>query len=215
MNAAERQVPMGIFDEMADRYDTPDRIQVADVNAKALQNHIGHSGKEKTAIDYGCGTGLVGLQLAGCFRRLLLVDSSPEMIRVVQKKIAESGFSNVQTLCTDFSIGTPPGLSADIVFLVQTLLHIPDTEAILRHLHGLLNPGGHLLVVDFDKNEAVSSDLLHNGFLQADLAAQMRRIGFADVSSKTIYHGKNIFMNQDASLFLMDAVRPKKTADEL
>ena len=33
----------------------------------------------------------------------------------------------------------------------------------------------------------------------------MLKIGYKDIQSKTIYSGNKLFMNQDASLFIMDA----------
>ena len=141
---------MGIFDEMATRYDRPERVQVANEIAAALRARLGTAGLGKHAIDYGCGTGLVGLQLTDCFQSLLLVDASPQMARVTQAKIESSGLANAQTLCADFSVSIPAGLSADVVFMAQVLLHIPDTGRILRQLYAVLNPGGRLLIVDFD-----------------------------------------------------------------
>jgi 2-polyprenyl-3-methyl-5-hydroxy-6-metoxy-1,4-benzoquinol methylase len=93
----------------------------------------------------------------------------------------------------------------DYIFAVQVLLHIQNTHDLLQKLHSMLKPGGHLIVVDFDQNPAVVSDLVHNGFIQSELAEQVKTIGFKDVVHRTFYRGKAIFMNQDASLFIMDA----------
>jgi hypothetical protein len=35
----------------------------------------------------------------------------------------------------------------------------------------------------------------------------MRHLGFKVGKSQTFYHGKNIFMNKDASLFMLDALK--------
>ncbi|MNC72357.1 hypothetical protein D3C75_1233980 [compost metagenome] len=89
--------------------------------------------------------------------------------------------------------------------MVQVLLHIRDVEPILSRLYEVLPAGGHLLIVDFDKNDKVVSDMVHNGFDQDELMELMRKIGFTDVQSKIFYTGNNIFMKQDASMFLLDA----------
>ena len=201
---------MNTFDEMAARYETPQRVQVAHAIAEALRPFLaGFSGE--SAIDYGCGTGLVGLQLAECFGHLLLVDASPQMVELVKDKIGRMGVPGAEALCADFSEGVPAGLSASCILMVQVLLHIPNTECILRQMHGILKPGGHLLIVDFDKNEAVRHERVHSGFVQADLARLMERIGYADVTCKTFHRAERYFMNQDATLFLMDAAKPEKT----
>lgn len=161
---------MGIFDGMAGRYDTEERARIAGIIADELRAQVG-DGAELDAIDYGCGTGLVGLRLADSFRSLLLVDASPAMIEQVQEKIARAGLANADTLCADFSLGPPPGCRADIVFMAQVLLHIPDTGNILRRLGTLLDSGGRLLIVDFVREESIPSDRVHNGFIPEELEA--------------------------------------------
>ncbi|MGN7470673.1 class I SAM-dependent methyltransferase [Brevibacillus sp. SAFN-007a] len=89
--------------------------------------------------------------------------------------------------------------------MAQVLLHIRDVEAVLSRLFDVLKEGGHLLIVDFDKNEQVVSAIVHNGFHQAELAALMTKIGYRQIQSKTFYHGRNIFMGQDASMFVLDS----------
>ena len=199
---------MSTFDEMAARYETPQRVQVANTIAGVIRPHLaGCAGKN--AIDYGCGTGLVGLQLAGCFGSILLVDASPQMVELVRDKIDQNGIPGASALCADFAGGVPAGLSADCILMVQVLLHIPDTKRILRQMYDVLNPSGHILIVDFDKNEAVTHERVHNGFVQADLADMMERIGYAKASSETFHHAARYFMNQDASLFLLEAMKPE------
>lgn len=195
---------MSLFDEMASRYDTGERAQVADIIAAQIRKRV-HGCGQKAALDYGCGTGLVGLQLADCFESLLLVDSAPQMLAQVRQKIEDRHLANASTLCADFLADVPLGLSADIILMAQVLLHIPDTGAILRKMHGLLNPGGRLLIVDFNKKESITHPKVHNGFHQVELMGRMAEVGFVNMRAETFYHGRNLFMNQDASLFLLDA----------
>lgn len=89
--------------------------------------------------------------------------------------------------------------------MVQVLLHIHDPEILLSRLYDVLNDGGHLLIVDFDKNEKVISDIVHNGFNQEELIDMMSAIGYKDIQSKTFYRASKIFMGQDASMFVLDS----------
>ncbi|MNZ92352.1 hypothetical protein D3C78_1113750 [compost metagenome] len=89
--------------------------------------------------------------------------------------------------------------------MAQVLLHIQDVEFVLTRLFDVLNEGGHLLIVDFDKNEKVASDIVHNGFNQAELTDIMTKIGYRNIRSKTFYTGNKIFMGQDASMFILDS----------
>lgn len=54
--------------------------------------------------------------------------------------------------------------------MTQVLLHIPDVEFVLSKLFDVLNKGGHLLIVDFNKNGNMVSDIVHNGFHQDELS---------------------------------------------
>lgn len=192
------------FEMIAGTYDTPERTQIAKVSADAIRGYLADA-KSKSAIDFGCGTGLVGMNLLDEFQSVLFLDTSPGMIDQINRKIAERNIRNAETLIFDFEREGLEGLRADYIFMAQVLLHIPDVQPVLSRLYEVLNDGGHLLIVDFDKNDKVASELVHNGFNQAELAAIMTAIGYKDVRSKTFYAGERIFMGQDASMFVLDS----------
>ncbi len=194
------------FEAMAGRYDTAERIAVAQAIARAIREQVHHA-HEKEAIDYGCGTGLVGLELTDLFRSVLFIDASPGMVEQVRRKIEAADTPGARAMCADFMAEPPPNVRADYIIVAQVLLHIPDIEPFLSRLRMALRPGGHLLIVDFDKNEAVESVLVHNGFEQPALVETLMKLGFTEAESKTFYHGEGIFMKKDASLFLLDAVK--------
>ena len=191
------------FDSIANSYDNPERTRIAMVASDAIKEYLGDT-RSKSAIDFGCGTGLVGMNLVNEFESLLFMDTSENMLDIVKKKITDVGALNARTLCFDFESSSQPDLRADYIFMAQVLLHIQDYEAVLAKLHAVLNDEGHLLIVDFNKNDKVVSELVHNGFDQEQLKALMLKIGYKDIRSKTIYSGTKLFMNQDASLFIMD-----------
>lgn len=189
---------------MAYRYDTADRIQVASIISDEIQAELSDT-KGRSAIDYGCGTGLIGFALADRFRSILFVDRSLEMLRQVQRKIDAADRSNASTLCADFSADIPTGLRADYILLSQVLLHTKNHFLLLDRLTDILLPGGHLIIVDFDKNEQISSDRIHNGFSQTELTSHLYSQGFSAISSHTFYNGEALLMNKPASLFLLHA----------
>ncbi|PJJ27248.1 class I SAM-dependent methyltransferase [Lacrimispora celerecrescens] len=192
------------FEIIADRYDTPERIQIAKVSSDAIREYVVDA-KSKNAIDFGCGTGLVGMNLRNDFNSMLFLDTSQNMIHQIEQKISNSNIQNAATLCFDFEKDSLSDLHADYIFMVQVLLHIKDFELVLSRLYETLEENGHLLIVDFDKNEKIASDMVHNGFEQAELTDVMTKIGYKGIQSKTIYSGSKIFMGQDASLFVLDS----------
>jgi SAM-dependent methyltransferase len=136
---------------------------------------------------------------------MLFLDTSPNMINQIEQKISEFNLQNVDTLCFDFEKEGLSDLRADYIFMTQVLLHIKDVEFVLSRLFDVLNEGGHLLIVDFDKNENIVSDIVHNGFNQAELTNMMTKIGYKNVQSETFYTGSKIFMGHDASMFILDS----------
>ena len=192
------------FEMIANNYDTPERVQIAKVSSDAIREYLVDT-KSKNAIDFGCGTGLVGMELLNEFKSIMFLDTSQNMINQVKQKISDANIDNASTICFDFETASLASIRADYIFMAQVLLHIKDIESVLSRLYDILNFEGHLIIVDFDKNENIVSDLVHNGFVQLKLTDVMTKIGYRDIQSKTIYTGSKIFMGQDASMFILDS----------
>ncbi|MCM2534641.1 class I SAM-dependent methyltransferase [Neobacillus pocheonensis] len=194
-----------VFEQMAKRYDTEERIELAKVIIEEVKPELRNS-KLKSLIDYGSGTGLISLELSDLVDSILLVDSSKQMLEVAKAKISHKGITNSKVLYSDFTQETPE-LKADIVLMSLVLLHIPDTKKILQELFNILNNGGKLIVIDFDKNDKINHPQVHNGFSHEELKQILSEVGFKSIEIKTFYHGNRIFMNQDASMFLSSSIK--------
>lgn len=130
-----------IFDMMANRYDTFDRIEIAKLISDAIREYLVDANKKK-AIDFGCGTGLVGMNLLNDFNYLIFLDTSQKMIDQIKQKIIDFNIENVATLCFDLEKESLLDLHADYIFMSQVLLHIKDVELVLSRLYDVLNLGG-------------------------------------------------------------------------
>ena len=194
-----------VFEQMAKRYDTEERIELANVIVKEVRPELQNS-KSKSLIDYGSGTGLVSLELSDLVDSILLVDSSQQMLEVAEAKISHKGITNSKVLYSDFTQETPE-LKADIVLISLVLLHIPDTKKILQELFNILNDGGKLIVIDFDKNDKINHPKVHNGFSHGELKKVLSEVGFTSIEIKTFYQGNCIFMKQDASMFISRSIK--------
>lgn len=62
------------FEMIANIYDTPERVHIAKVSSEAIRGYIVDT-KSKDAIDFGCGTGLVGMNLINDFHSMLFLDT--------------------------------------------------------------------------------------------------------------------------------------------
>ncbi|WP_342558524.1 class I SAM-dependent methyltransferase [Metasolibacillus sp. FSL K6-0083] len=192
-----------IFEMIASSYDTSERTEIAKLAANAIRERLVNA-TTKDAIDFGCGTGLVGMYLLNDFQSVLFLDASQNMVKQIQQKITEFDIQNASTLCVDIENESTKNLQVDCIFMAQVLLHIENTEFVLSKLYEMLKADGHLFIVDFDKNGNITSDMVHNGFEQKRLAELLAKIGYNNIQSKTFYYGEKIFMAQDASMFILD-----------
>lgn len=184
------------FDLMAKDFDTDDRIERAKVISDEIRSHI-VDGHNKTALEYACGTGLVGFQLINTFNTLLFVDCSAGMIEQVKQKLTRLGRATDSAVCGDFVAAAPNDLKVDYIFSSLALHHIKDTETIVSRLYDVLNDGGRLIIADLNTDNgdfhAEYPDYDgHNGFDRHALAQLAENAGFANVETKTFYHSSKI-----------------------
>lgn len=182
-------------------------LKIADAIRKAvpLNRHM-------SALDYGCGTGLLSFPLKDELGAILMADSSGGMLEVVAEKIAAQGVANMTALQLDLMADPPPAQRFDLIVTAMTLHHVPDTDHILRIFHDLLQPGGTLCIADLDKEDGSFHGPeidVHHGFDQADLGRRAAQAGFADEQFQTVFSiaKESETGTRDYPVFLMTARR--------
>ncbi|MFG3053324.1 class I SAM-dependent methyltransferase [Kitasatospora sp. NPDC048239] len=106
----------------------------------------------RTALDVGCGEGLLVRKLAQRAQSVTGVDSSGEMIRLARERSA--GLSRVSFSEADFLDGASCGLPAgayDFVSAVAVVHHV-EFERAVKAMVRLLAPGGRLVIVGLARN---------------------------------------------------------------
>jgi 2-polyprenyl-3-methyl-5-hydroxy-6-metoxy-1,4-benzoquinol methylase len=160
-------------------------LKIAQAIRRAVPLHPGMS-----ALDYGCGTGLLSFPLKHELGAILMADSSGGMLEVVAEKIAAQDVANMTTLQLDLLVDPPPAQRFDLIVTSMTLHHVPDTDHILRVFHGMLNPGGYLCIADLDQEDGSFHGPevdVHHGFDRADLGQRAAQAGFADIQFQTVF----------------------------
>lgn len=184
------------FDQLADKYDTKERLQISKYVTQKILDEVDIT--DKVLLDYGCGTGQVSLPLANYLKELKLYDTSEGMRRVVEQKVTDLHLSNVQMVTLD-TIG-----KSDIIILVQVLHHEKESQSLLESLYNLLKENGKLVIVDFAAEKTqLETKATHHGFNKEHLSNTLSSIGFSDVKSEVFYKGKNNFMHSDSEMFIM------------
>ena len=199
---------MNEFDKKAATWDEPKRAERAKVIARAISDLLPKD-TTLTALEYGCGTGLVGLELRDRFKELTLVDSSKGMLEVVREKLKDLSVKNIDVLDADSLAGTSKKF--DVIFSSMVLHHIPDTKKILSDWHGLMSAHGNLCIVDLDPDGGLFHDDGfdgHSGFDRGALGEQARVAGFTNIKFSTICDMQKIArdgVERTFTLFLMIA----------
>lgn len=151
-----------LFDNIAKKYDSEKQIHLAKKVQDKVKSELQET-SDKVLLDYGSGTGLVSLDLAGSVKELYLVDASKEMTEITSQKIKQKELRNAKALEANL-LTTELPFKADIILISLVLLHVPETQTFLAKLKKQLNTGGKLLIVDFDLNEKITDKRVHNGF---------------------------------------------------
>ncbi len=143
-----------------------------------------------SALEYGCGTGLLSFALQPYVAKITLADSSPGMLDVLRGKIAASGIRNMTPVRLDLCADPLPAERYDLIYTLMTLHHIPDTERILKDFHALLAQDGYLSIADLEKEDGSyhGPDFSgHAGVDRRDLQEIAERTGFHNVGWETVY----------------------------
>lgn len=177
------------FDKEAAAWDNnPVRVKLAQDVADAI---VAEARPDTTmdALDFGCGTGLVTLRLQPRVRTIVGADSSSGMLGVLAAKVTQQGLTNVRTQLVNLEHGGRVQGSFHLIVSSMTLHHIPDTEALLRELHGLLQPGGLLCLADLDTEDGSfhgdNTGVFHHGFDRHRLKGFLADTGFTGVRDST------------------------------
>lgn len=196
------------FDQRASSWDTPERIERAALVAGEIRKTVPLR-KEWNALEFGCGTGLIGFNLAGELAHLTMLDTAEGMIGEAARKADEGGFTNVETVNARIEelLGKQ---KFDFIFTSMALHHIPGTHGIAGIFRKLLNKKGVLCIVDLDTvspafHEHEAGFDGHHGFDQAELRGILEAEGFHSCASHTFLRAEKKSGSVAYSLFILKA----------
>ena len=203
------------FDKAAAHWDEkPFRRQLASAVASGIAASL-PLGTTMQALEFGCGTGLVGLQLAASVGRLTAADTSAGMLAELEKKCQEIDLENVTPLLVPPDDWTLPADRFDLVFTSMVMHHIDETEALLRHFFQILKPGGFLALADLETEDGTFHEdptgVVHHGFDPQALVSLLAAIGFTGMQNKTVHTVRKQRENGEAAfpVFLLTAQKPQ------
>jgi ubiquinone/menaquinone biosynthesis C-methylase UbiE len=207
------------FDHAATTWDEkPMRIALAKAVGDAILNSV-HPDKSMDVLDYGCGTGLLGLYLLPHVKSVTGVDVSLGMLEVLQKKIDHNGLAKMQAIRLDLESDPVPADRYHLIASNMTMHHIADTEKIIEAFYNMLHPQGVLCIADLDAEPGVFHDpevaesVHHHGFRRPELESLMGQIGFKDFKTDTAHIIRKPLKDgteRDFSIFLLVAKKENR-----
>jgi len=198
------------FDAAAAEWDEkPLRVKLAQDIANAISAALPLS-KTWDAMDFGCGTGLVTLNLASRLGSIVGIDSSPKMVERLNAKASEQGFSNARGECRDMERGELPDGRYHLITSAMTMHHIPEIAPLLTALRNLLHPGGRIALADLEAENGSfhehSTGVFHHGFSHEEITQLLIRSGFCDITVSTV---AEVIKGESAyPVFLATAIAP-------
>ncbi|MGH8116101.1 MAG: class I SAM-dependent DNA methyltransferase [Rhodanobacteraceae bacterium] len=178
------------FNDIAAEWDEePGRVAMARSVAAAMVAALG-PGTTESALEFGCGTGLVTLELVPHFAHLTAMDASSGMLGILRKKCERQGVTNITLIEGNVPDGIPHE-PYDVIASSMTMHHVEDVAGLLRVLFAHLKPGGRVALADLDAEDGSfhgdAKGVAHHGFERAAFEQMLVAAGFESIRISTAH----------------------------
>ncbi len=203
-----------IFDQKAQEWDAhPAKREMAQLFAAEIKKNVALTATMEL-LEFGCGTGLVSMELHRQVASIIMLDTSPGMIEVLREKIACHAIGNLQPRLGDLVAIDPSKESFDLIYSNMALHHVVNTEQTLAELAQLLKPCGVLCIGDLETEDGSFHQgemQVHYGFDGQQVASTLVNLGLniehcyrSYTMQKTDTEGRT----RNYSLFFLQARKP-------
>ena len=193
------------FDKEAASWDeNPARVKAVKDIAEAIGRQVAIT-PDMEVLDFGCGTGLLTLQLQPFVRSITGVDSSRGMLDIFNAKIARLQLAHTRTLLCDLDKGDTLSGTYDLIVSSMTLHHIKEVTPLLVQFYRSMKPNGYLCLADLDQDEGQfhenNTGVFHFGFDRTALRNSFFDAGFTDMGDVTAAEIEKTVRNGEARRF--------------
>ena len=108
--------------------------------------------KTKQVLDVGCGGGLLSEAMARAGANVTGIDLAPMTIEIAELHALESGVAVNYVRQSAESHALEHAGEYDIITCMEMLEHVPDPMSVLRAMHALVKPGGHVFLSTLNRN---------------------------------------------------------------
>ncbi len=176
------------FDRAAATWDlTERRVLLAQAVVRAIASRLTLS-QDQAVLDFGCGTGLITLELAPSVGSITGADTSAGMLRSLAEKAQAKGIS-VPLIQLDEAVNGDLRGPYDLILSSMTLHHVADVPALFsRFAHGL-SSGGRVALADLDEEDGSFHEdvtgVHHRGFSRKLIEGWLKDAGFRQIQLGT------------------------------
>lgn len=125
-------------------------------------------------LDFGCGTGLVGIPLLAHCKKLSFLDPSEPMLEILRESLEKQPQKNYDV--THGAIFDYKGDDdLDIVIAQLVIHHVSDQVEVLREILKHMKPGGRIYVVEF-----MPSEVRKSAWTEEQFRAMFEQAGFRE-----------------------------------
>ena len=176
-----------IFDSYAESWN---RYSFVQENANNFIKYINEKiqlKKDMIIMDFGCGTGILGLNLINRVKKVVFLDSSKGMIKQVKKGISQIIALNYEIIEGD--INKYKGDKLDLILVANVFHHIEDINYIINKFSTILKKGGKTLVVDLVETsyDFHGGSAPHNGFKPENIVKLFKNKNFINIKYENFY----------------------------
>jgi len=178
------------FDQVADRYDTPDKFERSKIIVENILKAVPKISNFKV-MDVGAGTGTVDIILSPYVSQIIAFDLSDGMLNIFKEKIKRHKISNIKIYKKDIFRQDFPQKDFDLIITSMTFHHLNDPVEALNLLKGYLKEGGYIAVIDLYKEDGTfhsdNTDVKHFGFDEKDVDNWLEKTGLKKVEYRIIH----------------------------
>lgn len=176
-----------------ENYDSPQIIKLAKETADIIKNQKNIKlTKDSNILDFGAGTGLIGLNFINEVKQVIFEDVSKAMLDYLEYKCELQGIKNYSIfngIIEDYKTEE----KFDLITAGLVVHHIEDLNSLFSKFLEILKPKGYLCITDlkkdapmFDIGDHHHHKMPHRGFIPEELCEKLKKSGFINTEIKEV-----------------------------
>lgn len=184
---------MSHFNNAANTWDSEEKIAQMSELAIDIMRHL-NMNRALDIMDFGCGTGLLGLEFIDHAKSITGIDPSEGMLEVFDKKAAE--FNHVKSINIDLELNDLDE-KYDLIVSAMAFHHLDRPDLMLVKLAKMLNQHGQIAIVDLESEDGSfhpspkEMGVKHFGFSNEEIESWAKESGLSVAIHRIATRHKN------------------------